>query len=162
MSYIALSLQLKLIKDTPELFWSEASLYPLYEAIREYLEIGPRVQVLNDRLAVAGDLVSRDATLARTRRGQQSNCSSKSSTNTSQNEVQTASRGLSSGSSSWLVWSNLCVSYSLRVLRKAISGSALTTREKSSRGYCSIKSRERRASFCWSRRVRRLWGFDRL
>jgi uncharacterized Rmd1/YagE family protein len=44
--------------DTPELFWSEASLYPLYEAIREYLEIGPRAQVLNDRLAVAGDLVS--------------------------------------------------------------------------------------------------------
>jgi uncharacterized Rmd1/YagE family protein len=39
------------------LFWSEASLYPLYEAIREYLEIGPRVQVLNDRLAVVGDLV---------------------------------------------------------------------------------------------------------
>lgn len=46
-----------LIIDTPELFWSEASLFPLYEAIREYLEIGPRVQVLNDRLAVAGDLV---------------------------------------------------------------------------------------------------------
>jgi uncharacterized Rmd1/YagE family protein len=45
------------ILDTPELFWSEASLYPLYEAIREYLEIGPRVQVLNDRLAVVGDLV---------------------------------------------------------------------------------------------------------
>lgn len=43
--------------DTPELFWSEASLFPLYEAIREYLEIGPRVQVLNDRLAVVGDLV---------------------------------------------------------------------------------------------------------
>ncbi|RXK37874.1 cytoplasmic protein [Tremella mesenterica] len=45
------------ILDTPELFWSEASLFPLYEAIREYLEIGPRVQVLNDRLAVAGDLL---------------------------------------------------------------------------------------------------------
>ncbi|ORX39069.1 hypothetical protein BD324DRAFT_308968 [Kockovaella imperatae] len=45
------------ILDTPELFWSEASLYPLYEAIREYLEIGPRAQVLNDRLAVAGDLL---------------------------------------------------------------------------------------------------------
>lgn len=39
------------------MFWSEASLYPLYEAIREYLEIGPRVQVLNDRLSVAGDLL---------------------------------------------------------------------------------------------------------
>ncbi|KAL7421315.1 Sad1-interacting factor 3 [Cryptotrichosporon argae] len=45
------------VLDTPELFWSEASLYPLYEAIREYLEIGPRVQVLNDRLAVVGDLL---------------------------------------------------------------------------------------------------------
>lgn len=43
--------------DTPELFWSEASLLPLYEAIRDYLEIGPRVQVLNDRLAVTGDLL---------------------------------------------------------------------------------------------------------
>ena len=46
------------ILDTPELFWSEASLYPLYEAIREYLETAPRTQVLNDRLTVAGDLVS--------------------------------------------------------------------------------------------------------
>lgn len=50
------------VLDTPELFWSEASLYPLYEAIREYLEIGPRVQVLNDRQAVIGDLVSLCAT----------------------------------------------------------------------------------------------------
>lgn len=46
--------------DTPELFWSEASLLPLYEAIRDYLEIGPRVQVLNDRLSISGDLVSDD------------------------------------------------------------------------------------------------------
>ncbi|TXT08716.1 hypothetical protein VHUM_02844 [Vanrija humicola] len=45
------------ILDTPELFWSEASLYPLYEAINQYLEIGPRVQVLNDRLSVVGDLL---------------------------------------------------------------------------------------------------------
>lgn len=45
------------VLDTPELFWSEASLYPLYEAINQYLEIGPRVQVLNDRLAVVGDLL---------------------------------------------------------------------------------------------------------
>ncbi|KAK4684568.1 required for meiotic nuclear division protein 1, partial [Tremellales sp. Uapishka_1] len=46
------------ILDTPELFWSEASLFPLFEAIRDYLETDPRVQVLNDRLAVVGDLVS--------------------------------------------------------------------------------------------------------
>lgn len=45
------------ILDTPELFWSESSLFPLYEAVHEYLEIGPRIQVLNDRLAVAGDLL---------------------------------------------------------------------------------------------------------
>ncbi|ODN74433.1 hypothetical protein L202_06827 [Cryptococcus amylolentus CBS 6039] len=45
------------ILDTPEVFWSEASLFPLYEAIHEYLEISPRIQVLNDRLAVAGDLL---------------------------------------------------------------------------------------------------------
>lgn len=45
------------VLDTPELFWSEASLYPLYEAINQYLEIGPRVQVLNDRLSVVGDLL---------------------------------------------------------------------------------------------------------
>lgn len=43
--------------DTPELFWSEASLMPLYEAIREYLETEQRVQLLNDRLAVSGELV---------------------------------------------------------------------------------------------------------
>lgn len=45
------------ILDTPELFWSDASLYPLYEAINQYLEIEPRVQVLNDRLSVVGDLL---------------------------------------------------------------------------------------------------------
>lgn len=30
---------------------------PLYEAIRDYLEIGQRVQVLNDRLAVSAELL---------------------------------------------------------------------------------------------------------
>lgn len=43
--------------DTPELFWSEASLKPLYDAIREYLEIDGRVAVLNERLGVVGDLL---------------------------------------------------------------------------------------------------------
>ncbi|SJM87002.1 probable Sporulation protein RMD8 [Zygosaccharomyces bailii] len=38
------------ILDTPEFFWSfEPSLHPLYIAMREYLEIDQRVQVLNDR-----------------------------------------------------------------------------------------------------------------
>lgn len=45
------------VLDVPELFWSEASLKGLYDAVREYMEIGPRVQVLNEKLAVVGDLV---------------------------------------------------------------------------------------------------------
>ena len=40
------------VLDTPELFWSEASLKALYDAIREYLEIDQRVENLNERLAV--------------------------------------------------------------------------------------------------------------
>ncbi|CUS24227.1 LAQU0S14e03048g1_1 [Lachancea quebecensis] len=41
------------ILDTPEFFWSfEPSLHPLYLAMREYLEIDQRVQVLNDRCKV--------------------------------------------------------------------------------------------------------------
>ena len=46
------------VLDIPELFWSEASLKGLYDAVREYMEIGPRVQVLNEKLAVVSDLVS--------------------------------------------------------------------------------------------------------
>ncbi|CAE6470274.1 unnamed protein product [Rhizoctonia solani] len=45
------------VLDTPELFWSEASLKSLYDATREYFEIEPRVQVLNERLGVASDLL---------------------------------------------------------------------------------------------------------
>lgn len=41
------------VLDTPEFFWSfEPSLHPLYIAMREYLEIDQRVQVLNDRCKV--------------------------------------------------------------------------------------------------------------
>lgn len=43
--------------DVPEFFWSEASLKGLYDAVREYLEISPRVHVLNERLGVANELV---------------------------------------------------------------------------------------------------------
>ena len=46
------------VLDVPELFWSEASLKDLYDAVREYMEIKPRVQVLNDKLGVASDFVS--------------------------------------------------------------------------------------------------------
>ncbi len=45
------------VLDTPELFWSEASLKDLYDACRDYFEISSRAQVLNDRLTVASDLV---------------------------------------------------------------------------------------------------------
>ncbi|EIM19865.1 DUF155-domain-containing protein [Wallemia mellicola CBS 633.66] len=45
------------VLDVPELFWSEAGLKALYDAGREYFEIGARVQTLNERLAVASDLL---------------------------------------------------------------------------------------------------------
>ncbi|CAE6424480.1 unnamed protein product [Rhizoctonia solani] len=45
------------VLDTPELFWSEASLKSLYDATRDYFELEPRVQVLNERLGVASDLL---------------------------------------------------------------------------------------------------------
>ena len=44
--------------DTPEIFWSEPALQPMYTAIREYLEIPQRAQILNDRLRVISDLLS--------------------------------------------------------------------------------------------------------
>lgn len=41
----------------PNFFWdSEPTLHPLYFAIREYLEIGPRIKVLNERCRVFLDL----------------------------------------------------------------------------------------------------------
>lgn len=43
--------------DVPNFFWeSEPNLYPLYIAVREYLEIKPRIQVLNERCRVFLDL----------------------------------------------------------------------------------------------------------
>ncbi|KAF5369077.1 hypothetical protein D9758_003052 [Tetrapyrgos nigripes] len=45
------------VLDVPELFWDEASLKELYDAVREYMEIGGRVQVLNEKLAVASDFL---------------------------------------------------------------------------------------------------------
>ncbi|KAF9890172.1 hypothetical protein FE257_006333 [Aspergillus nanangensis] len=43
--------------DVPNFFWeSEPNLYPLYNAVREYLEIKPRIQVLNERCRVFLDL----------------------------------------------------------------------------------------------------------
>lgn len=41
----------------PNFFWdSEPTLHPLYFAIREYLEIAPRIKVLNERCRVFLDL----------------------------------------------------------------------------------------------------------
>lgn len=37
------------ILDTPEIFWSEPSYEPLYNAVRGYLEISQRVELLNQR-----------------------------------------------------------------------------------------------------------------
>ncbi|KAK2461287.1 hypothetical protein APHAL10511_006814 [Amanita phalloides] len=45
------------VLDIPELFWDEASLKNLYAAVREYMEIKPRVQVLNEKLGVASDFL---------------------------------------------------------------------------------------------------------
>ncbi|KXN92159.1 Sporulation protein RMD8 [Leucoagaricus sp. SymC.cos] len=45
------------VLDVPELFWSEASLKDLYDAVREYMEIGGRVQSLNEKLGVASDFL---------------------------------------------------------------------------------------------------------
>lgn len=45
------------VLDTPDLFWNEASLQALYDAIRTYLEIDERIQTLNERLAVANELL---------------------------------------------------------------------------------------------------------
>ncbi|RMZ16185.1 hypothetical protein D0860_01233 [Hortaea werneckii] len=43
--------------DTPNFFWdSEPTLHPLYQGVREYLEIKPRIQVLNERCRVFLDL----------------------------------------------------------------------------------------------------------
>ena len=43
--------------DTPELFWSHPSLVPLYRAVRGYLEISQRAEVLNQRCVVLSDML---------------------------------------------------------------------------------------------------------
>ncbi|KAJ1970272.1 sporulation protein rmd1 [Dimargaris xerosporica] len=45
------------ILDTPEIFWSEPSLQPLYEVVRDYLEITQRTDVMNHRVSVISDLL---------------------------------------------------------------------------------------------------------
>ena len=45
------------VLDTPEIFWSEPLLCPLYKSVRLYLEISQRVEVLNQRCSVLSDLL---------------------------------------------------------------------------------------------------------
>ncbi|KAJ3009352.1 hypothetical protein HKX48_008018 [Thoreauomyces humboldtii] len=45
------------VLDVPEIFWSEPALTPLYTAIRGYLEINQRVDLLNQRVSVISDLL---------------------------------------------------------------------------------------------------------
>ncbi|KAJ2892084.1 hypothetical protein MKZ38_010278 [Zalerion maritima] len=46
------------VLDTPELFWTEPHLEPVYQATRRYLEMDQRVEVLANRLSVIGDLLT--------------------------------------------------------------------------------------------------------
>lgn len=45
------------VLDTPEIFWSFPSVGPLYRAVRSYLEITQRIEVLNQRCAVLSDML---------------------------------------------------------------------------------------------------------
>ncbi|KAJ3289689.1 hypothetical protein HK104_007291 [Borealophlyctis nickersoniae] len=45
------------VLDIPEIFWSEPALEPLYMAIRGYLEISQRVDLINQRVSVISDLL---------------------------------------------------------------------------------------------------------
>ncbi len=46
------------VLDTPELFWVEPQLEPVYVAVRHYLEMDQRVNLLTDRLSVIADLLA--------------------------------------------------------------------------------------------------------
>ncbi|KJZ78902.1 Sporulation protein RMD1 [Hirsutella minnesotensis 3608] len=46
------------VLDTPELFWVEPQLEPVYQAVRSYLEMDQRVQLLTERLDVIADLLA--------------------------------------------------------------------------------------------------------
>lgn len=46
------------VLDAPELMWAEPQLDPVYQAVRSYLEMDQRVQLLTERLNVIGDLLA--------------------------------------------------------------------------------------------------------
>lgn len=45
------------VLDSPELMWAEPHLEPIYQAMRGYLDINQRVELLNQRLEVISDLL---------------------------------------------------------------------------------------------------------
>lgn len=46
------------VLDTPELFWAEPHLEPVYQAVRSYLEMDQRVNLLTERMDVIADLLA--------------------------------------------------------------------------------------------------------
>ncbi|EEP81454.1 Sad1-interacting factor 2 [Uncinocarpus reesii 1704] len=46
------------VLDSPELMWAEPQLDPIYQAVRSYLEMDPRVELLTERLDVIADLLA--------------------------------------------------------------------------------------------------------
>ncbi|KAJ5253686.1 Protein of unknown function DUF155 [Penicillium chrysogenum] len=46
------------VLDSPELFWAEPQLEPVYQAVRSYLEMNQRVSLLTERLDVIADLLA--------------------------------------------------------------------------------------------------------
>ena len=45
------------IVDSPEIFWAQPDLHPLYQAARSYLEIPQRIELLNARVEVLQDML---------------------------------------------------------------------------------------------------------
>jgi uncharacterized Rmd1/YagE family protein len=45
------------VLDAPELMWAEPQLEPVYQAVRSYLEMDQRVELMQERVSVVGDLL---------------------------------------------------------------------------------------------------------
>jgi len=46
------------VLDAPELMWAEPQLDPVYQAVRSYLEMDQRVELMQERVSVVGDLLA--------------------------------------------------------------------------------------------------------
>ncbi|EMC99107.1 hypothetical protein BAUCODRAFT_120397 [Baudoinia panamericana UAMH 10762] len=46
------------VLDAPELMWAEPQLEPVYNAVRSYLEMDQRVELMQERVSVVGDLLA--------------------------------------------------------------------------------------------------------